>query len=499
MSLESTSSTLHNAWSKLFTTAGLAALLATAPNAWAVDPTICYAVSDGTDQLVTIKRDGTPTSLIGSVGVPNIEAITMSLDGDTVYAANQNGTTGQFGTLNTTTGAFVLIGNVGSGGGALGTIVFADIDGLAQDPWTGAIYGSVRLEATSTEPDVLIQIDETTGAHIPDAFGSGIDYVVIDSGTAVSLYDIDDLGIDPDDGLMYAVANNGGGNDRLIRVDKSTGAVVDVGRLRLADGTTIADMEGFSFSNDGTFYGTTGSATITSQDDRLWQIDETSGIAVEIAPFGFGSDYESLGCLTAGSNVISGMLFDDLDGDGVNDGEPGQGGVTVNLYIDENNDGLVDAGDTLINTVVTSAIDGSYSFEVAIIGNFVVDIDASTLPANTALTTDNVETASFTTFNNTAPDRDFGFAASADLQIVKSASPDPVSAGDTLTYTLTVTNNGPAAADDVIVTDTLSGSVTWVSTTPSQGSCSSPDGVICELGTLADGATATVTIVTTVN
>ena len=43
----------------------------------------------------------------------------------------------------------------------------------------------------------------------------------------------------------------------------------------------------------------------------------------------------------------------------------------------------------------------------------------------------------------------------ADLEITKSDSPDPVTTGSDLTYTITVTNNGPDAATSVTVTDTL--------------------------------------------
>ncbi len=43
--------------------------------------------------------------------------------------------------------------------------------------------------------------------------------------------------------------------------------------------------------------------------------------------------------------------------------------------------------------------------------------------------------------------------AAADLAITKSASPNPVAPGGTLTYTLTITNNGPDHAREVLVTD----------------------------------------------
>jgi uncharacterized repeat protein (TIGR01451 family) len=87
--------------------------------------------------------------------------------------------------------------------------------------------------------------------------------------------------------------------------------------------------------------------------------------------------------------------------------------------------------------------------------------------------------------------------ASADLSITKTDSPDPVLVGQNLSYTITVTNNGPSTATGVTVTDALPAGVTFVSSNPSQGSCSGTSTVTCDLGNLANGASATVTIVVT--
>jgi uncharacterized repeat protein (TIGR01451 family) len=90
-------------------------------------------------------------------------------------------------------------------------------------------------------------------------------------------------------------------------------------------------------------------------------------------------------------------------------------------------------------------------------------------------------------------------AAETDVGITKTDSNDPAPTGRDLTYTLTVTNNGPDDAPDVAVRDVLPMSVTFVSATPSQGICESPppsgNVVTCQLGALANGATATVDIV----
>ena len=90
-----------------------------------------------------------------------------------------------------------------------------------------------------------------------------------------------------------------------------------------------------------------------------------------------------------------------------------------------------------------------------------------------------------------------GQVLSADLAITKTDSPDPVVVGTNLTYTLTVVNNGPDGATAVNVVDTLPAGSAFVSATPSQGTCSGVATVTCSLGSLANGATATVTIVVT--
>jgi uncharacterized repeat protein (TIGR01451 family) len=84
----------------------------------------------------------------------------------------------------------------------------------------------------------------------------------------------------------------------------------------------------------------------------------------------------------------------------------------------------------------------------------------------------------------------------ADLSVVKSG-PAFVANGGPVTYTITVTNNGPATAHNVVVADSVPASITGATATPSQGSCSGS--FSCNLGDIASGGTATITIHGTVS
>jgi uncharacterized repeat protein (TIGR01451 family) len=82
-----------------------------------------------------------------------------------------------------------------------------------------------------------------------------------------------------------------------------------------------------------------------------------------------------------------------------------------------------------------------------------------------------------------------------DLAITKAGNPDEVSIGQNITYTLSVTNNGPDAATNVTLIDSLPSSVTFVFAGSNQGSCSGTSVITCTLGMLANGSSATITII----
>ncbi len=91
------------------------------------------------------------------------------------------------------------------------------------------------------------------------------------------------------------------------------------------------------------------------------------------------------------------------------------------------------------------------------------------------------------------------YIAAADLTLEKLDSPDPVTVGRPITFQITVTNHGPSTASGVTLTDTLPSGMAFGTATPpsGQGTCSGTSQVICNLGDLANGANAVVTLLVT--
>jgi uncharacterized repeat protein (TIGR01451 family) len=102
--------------------------------------------------------------------------------------------------------------------------------------------------------------------------------------------------------------------------------------------------------------------------------------------------------------------------------------------------------------------------------------------------------------NNTsefAADVKVGQATVSDLAVAITSSPNPATLNSNFTYTVTITNAGPNAATNVVLTDTLPSSVTFVSGTVDSGGSFTQTGTkfTANIPTLAVGATATATIV----
>ncbi|MDN5803832.1 MAG: hypothetical protein L0H26_04465, partial [Microlunatus sp.] len=153
------------------------------------------------------------------------------------------------------------------------------------------------------------------------------------------------------------------------------------------------------------------------------------------------------------------------------------------------------AEQTITCTIGTVAVGDSVSRQIVV--STPDDFPGPTLDNTARVTSDNDpesgnNTATFTSSTN----------PSADLAITKATSPSPLVAGGPVTYTLTVANNGPSAAQGVSVVDDLPAAVSLSSATATGGgggSCGNAgQRVTCSLGDVSGGATVTITIVGTI-
>ena len=109
--------------------------------------------------------------------------------------------------------------------------------------------------------------------------------------------------------------------------------------------------------------------------------------------------------------------------------------------------------------------------------------------------------ASGKTMNSVAGDSGAPEASDpADISVTKSDSPDPVTQGSPLTYTVTIANAGPNTAQTVLLTDTLPAGVSFNFATITQGSCAIAFPTLaCQIGSMNSGDSVTMIIRVTPN
>ena len=441
---------------------------------------LCYLVADaggsggGNDLLTSIDTaDFNPltneTNIGIGTGTSTIEAIAWNSATGVLYAANA----GQLGTLNTTTGVFTALpSSFGTGSGALGNINFTDVDGLTYDATTGVLYGSERQTGT----DVLIQIDMATGAHVPNAFGAGIDYVPMPPILGNTL--TDDIAVDPTTGIMYAAVNSGGSTDRLITVNKATGATTDVSLI------TVPDIEGLGTDPTGQLWGTSGTQGI------LYELDKVTGVGSNGRPIDNGSDYESVDCYAFSPSVVADLAVTKI----VDDAAPAEG-ATATYTVTATNTGpgiatVVQISDVLpagvtFDSVVTSQ--GTYSSTTGewFVGtlnagsNATLNLQASVDTGTAGSTITNTASVTFVSQNDPNAGNDVAsadiipVALPASLLVLKSVSTvrDPLGAtapaalaipGAVVQYEISVSNSGGGAATETVITDTLNSNLTFL-------------------------------------
>jgi uncharacterized repeat protein (TIGR01451 family) len=140
-------------------------------------------------------------------------------------------------------------------------------------------------------------------------------------------------------------------------------------------------------------------------------------------------------------------------------------------------------------------------------GNFVLVVDTDPALADGSTITQPVSVSASNPETNTANN-----SASAvttvgrrvDIAVVKDANdPGPdltFSQGETVTYSITVTNNGPSRATNVVVTDAIPAGITFGSVSPGGPTCSFAAGTVtCTYAAMNPGATNNISITGTIN
>lgn len=331
------------------------------------------------------------------------------------------------------------------------------------------------------------------------------------------------MGADQDDGVATFRIYSDAGRASSVSVpipNTQTGAATALVLIRLDDFTPLLGG-GADFADVGAIeLEIEGVAAVDGAMDELGMIGLTL----------LTQNFANLDPLSLGDTV-----WLDEDNDGLFDaGEEGIAGVSVALF-----DGADQDFQSPLATSTTDG-DGRYRFENLLPGTYAVQVvesnfapggplvghvsstgnaptpdpdddqdgddngDASSglgvVSQPIELTAGGEPTDDGDTDPNTNLTLDFGFAQLADLSITKTDLPDPVTAGEQLAYTLVVTNNGPSPASGVVITDDLPEGVVFVDATATQGTASHAGGTVtATIGELAVGDSATVTINVTVN
>ncbi|MDQ8043621.1 MAG: CARDB domain-containing protein, partial [Patulibacter sp.] len=265
-----------------------------------------------------------------------------------------------------------------------------------------------------------------------------------------------------------------------------------LGSLASGASATVAVVVTPALSTAGTSLANPGSVTTTSYDPNTADNSATASLAINDA-----ADLRTTVTGTPASAAVGDTV--DYLVTVHNDGPSSAAGATVALDLP---DGATIISVTPSSGVTCPATGDPRTCTLGTLSNGAAPTIAVKVKLTTANAASNVTlaaNASATTFDptagNNADSASIAAGTTADLQLTATSSPATVDANQNTTYTFTVKNNGPNDAGSVTFTDDLPAGVTVVSITPSQGSCGTGDPFSCNLGTVTNGSSATVTVV----
>ncbi|RLD38556.1 MAG: hypothetical protein DRI89_14230, partial [Bacteroidetes bacterium] len=257
------------------------------------------------------------------------------------------------------------------------------------------------------------------------------------------------------------------------------------------DATTVTVITPPNFGSTGVVAGVityTPNTGSTNNDSFTYKVcSSTDGGVCDIATV-----YVNNCDAGAAENKVGGIVFLEVKpDDGIyNPGETLMNGITVDLYADTDCSGTIDAGEDTPVQTTTSGVDGRYSFTTTATGCYITKLDLSG-------TTDYIPslleygTVNFTVLGTCDLYQNLGMMETIDLEVSKTVDDETPVVGDLITFTITVTNNGPDDATDVEVYDVLSPKLSFDSYTATGGTTYDENTGLWDVGSLANGTTET--------
>lgn len=362
--------------------------------------------------------------------------------------------------------------------GAKVTLTGADTNGpvnqVATTDASGA-YAFVNLQPgtyalNETQPAGYLDGKDTIGSQGGNTSNDAFTNIVLALGVAGVNNNFGELKVSGLSGHVYVDANNNGvmdsGEAPIAGVSVALTGSDDQGAISKATTTDASGYYQFLNLRPGNYTVTeTQPSAYLDGKDAVGTLggtlanDKISNIALNQA---LGTDYD-FGELVPGS--LSGYVYSDKNENGVKDGGDGAiAGVTITLT------GNDDLGS--VNRTLTTDANGFYQFTNLRPGIYKLN---ETQPTNYKDNQDNLGSLGGNVSNDQFADIPLAMGAQglnynfgeiilgADVGIVKTANLATVLVGGTVTYTLTITNYGENVASQVVVTDVLPTSATYVS------------------------------------
>lgn len=273
---------------------------------------------------------------------------------------------------------------------------------------------------------------------------------------------------------------------------------VFTGDLRAGDGVTINGISDggniIAFNGDDGIAVLSGTGNLISNNS----IFSNDGLGIDLGPTGVtpndsgdfdtgANNLQNFPVLTSATSDENGTTIDGSLSSGANNS------FIIEFFSNDACDpsGFGEGKDFLGALAVNSSTTGGATFSVTlptrVPGNQVVTATATAVGDHTSEFSNCVTVV--------------GPVSIADVAVSKSGDPEAVPSGSNLTYSITVTNNGPDPATGVTLTDQIPTGTTFVSLmSPGQGSCTTPPvggtgQVMCQLGTIAVEQEVEVTLV----